>query len=126
MGFDIDPILRQLRYRVANVTYGRRGVGLIGGLSEVGPTFGGTRHMFMSGLGKWSRRGTIVAAMTAAGAMTLSGVAFADIVQNNVVAGGNDTIVVGGSTTITYKLQVQGKKTTVSAAATPPLQAQRQ
>lgn len=37
--------------------------------------------------------------------MLLSGVARADEVRNNVVAGGNDTIATAGTTTITYSIQ---------------------
>jgi hypothetical protein len=34
-----------------------------------------------------------------------AGMALADIVQNNVVVGGNDTITAGGSTTVQYRIQ---------------------
>lgn len=37
--------------------------------------------------------------------LAIPAVALADIVYNDVVAGGNDTITAGGSTTITYKIQ---------------------
>jgi len=58
---------------------------------------------------KWSRRATIVAAMTAVGAMALSGVAFADNVVNDVdVAAGDNSITAGGSTTVGYKVNATG------------------
>ncbi len=40
--------------------------------------------------------------------LLMSSVVFADTIQNNVVAGGNDTIAAGGSTTITYEVMVGG------------------
>jgi hypothetical protein len=58
---------------------------------------------------KWLRRGTAVAAMTAVGAMALSGVAFADNVVNDVdVAAGDNAITTGGMTTIGYKVNANG------------------
>ena len=58
---------------------------------------------------KWSRRGTVVAAMTVVGGMALSGVAFADNVVNDVnVAAGENTITAGGTTTIGYKVNANG------------------
>jgi hypothetical protein len=59
--------------------------------------------------GKWSGRATAVAAMTAVGAMALSGVAFADNVVNDVdVAAGDNAITTGGTTTIGYKVNANG------------------
>lgn len=40
--------------------------------------------------------------------LVVSAVAWADTVENNVVAGGNDTIIAGDSTSISYWIQVQG------------------
>ncbi len=40
--------------------------------------------------------------------LVLTAVAWADTVQNNVVAGGNDTITAGDSTTVTYWIQAEG------------------
>ena len=42
--------------------------------------------------------------ITLAMSLVLGGVAWADNFQNDVTAGGNDTIIAGGSTTITYRL----------------------
>jgi hypothetical protein len=65
--------------------------------------------MHMRSYRKWSRRGTVVAAMTVVGGMALSGVAFADNVVNDVdVAAGEDTITAGGTTTIGYKVNGTG------------------
>jgi hypothetical protein len=66
--------------------------------------------MFRSGKHARSRnalRKPTLAVFTAL-AMLFAGVAQADILQNNVVSGGNDTISVGGSTTIQYRIAVQG------------------
>ncbi|HET9589535.1 MAG TPA: hypothetical protein VFO91_12180, partial [Anaerolineales bacterium] len=37
-------------------------------------------------------------------AMLVTGLALADNVQNDVVAGGNDTFTAGGSTTVNYRI----------------------
>ncbi|OIJ28481.1 PxKF domain-containing protein [Nocardioides luteus] len=63
----------------------------------------------MLGYGKWSRKGTIVVALAAFGAMALPGVAFADNVVNDVdVTAGDNTITTGGTTTIGYKINATG------------------
>jgi len=46
-----------------------------------------------------------VAAIAAIISLLSAGIALADIVQNNVVVGGNDTITAGGSTTVSYSVQ---------------------
>jgi hypothetical protein len=46
--------------------------------------------------------------MTCAVVLAIPAIALADNVKNDVVAGGNDTIVAGGSTTINYEIQQTG------------------
>jgi Thrombospondin type 3 repeat/PKD domain len=59
-------------------------------------------HRFWNGV----RRGkaTIVSSIVVLALITAGSFALADNLQNDVTAGGNDTITVGGSTTITYRL----------------------
>ena len=53
---------------------------------------------------RWGR----MAALAVVFSLVTSGTALADILNNNVVVGGNDTIAAGGSTTVTYSIQSQG------------------
>ncbi|HKY47591.1 MAG TPA: PKD domain-containing protein [Acidimicrobiia bacterium] len=68
--------------------------------------------MLRSGKHARTRTGSIyrrpALAVLTAFMLLIAGVALADVVQNDVVAGGNDTISVGGSTTIEYRVTVQG------------------
>jgi hypothetical protein len=50
------------------------------------------------------RRLAVVGASLTLGGLSLAAIALGDTVTNDVVAGGNDTISAGGSTTITYKI----------------------
>jgi uncharacterized repeat protein (TIGR01451 family) len=54
------------------------------------------------------RRTALCAALAVGVVFTVAGGAFADSLQNDVVAGGNDTITVGGSTTISYWIHKTG------------------
>jgi hypothetical protein len=62
----------------------------------------------MRGFNGWSRGGTVVA-LTAAVALGVPGIAFADNVVNDVdVAAGENSIAAGGSTTVGYKINANG------------------
>jgi hypothetical protein len=65
-------------------------------------------EMFRSGKHARTRTGSIyrrpALAFLTAFMMVTAGVAMADNLQNDVAVGGNDTIIAGGSTTITYRL----------------------
>jgi uncharacterized repeat protein (TIGR01451 family) len=54
------------------------------------------------------RRTALCAALAVGVVFAVAGGAFADSLQNDVVAGGNDTITVGGSTTISYWIHRTG------------------
>lgn len=58
---------------------------------------------------EWAARASAITAMTAAGTLGLGGVAFADIVENDISTVGNPAISAGGSTKIGYQIQVEGR-----------------